>query len=108
MKPYRSYEKDLINDLKGNTVEAFAYLNAALEEGDQKAFLLALRHVIEAYGGMTHFSRVSGIHRVSLYKIFSKKGNPEFGSLMTIFKTLGMTLHLSTNTGKTKNYKKAA
>jgi len=32
-------------------VEAAAYLNAALEEGDKETFLLAQRNVAEANGG---------------------------------------------------------
>ncbi len=93
MKPGRKYQDDLIQDLQ-DPAEASAYLNAALEEGNKEAFLLALRNVVEAGGGMTHFAQKSGINRVSLYKIFSTKGNPEFSSLMTIFKALGVQLKL--------------
>jgi DNA-binding phage protein len=45
------YQKDLIEALK-DPVEAAAYLNGALEEGDRKTFLLALRNVAEANGGL--------------------------------------------------------
>ena len=46
-----SYQKDLIESLK-DPCEAAAYLNAAIEEGDRSVFLLALRNVAEAHGGI--------------------------------------------------------
>ena len=45
------YQKDLIEALK-KPDDATAYLNAALEEGDRETFLLALRNVAEANGGL--------------------------------------------------------
>ena len=50
MKPAKSYQDDLLRDLR-DPREAITYLNAALEEGDQATFLLALRNVVEARGG---------------------------------------------------------
>ena len=50
-----NYEEWLVNSLK-NKKEAATYLQVALEEyqtdGDLEAFLLALRHVAEAQGGI--------------------------------------------------------
>ena len=93
MKAGKSYRTDLIHDLKQPS-EASAYLNTALEEADKQGFLLALRNVVEANGGMSAFAAKTGINRVSLYKILSSKGNPEFASLMTIFNALGIQLRL--------------
>ena len=103
MKRGRNYWKDLIEDLK-DPRESAAYLNAALEEGNKQAFLLALKHVVEAQGGMSAFAKKSGLSRVSLYKIFSKKGNPEFGSLLAVLKTLGIDFKLAPS----NPYRKAA
>ena len=50
------YRIGLLEDL-ANPEEAAAYLNAALEDGDQEVFLLALRDVTEARG-MTSTLRV--------------------------------------------------
>ncbi len=58
MKPSRSYHQELIEDLK-DPAEASAYLNASLEAGDQSAFLLVLRNVLEARGNMTKIARDS-------------------------------------------------
>jgi hypothetical protein len=46
-KPSARYREGLQEDLR-QADEAAAYLNAALEEGSQEAFLLALRDVAEA------------------------------------------------------------
>ena len=60
MKPARDYYEDLLRDLR-NPEEAAAYLNAALEAGDQKAFLMALRNVLAARLGMTKAARKTKI-----------------------------------------------
>lgn len=59
MKRYRSYKEHLINRLK-DPKEACAYLNAALEEAlesnESGVFQLAVRDVVEAYGGIVKIS----------------------------------------------------
>ncbi len=101
MKPFKDYHEDLIQDLK-DLHEAKAYLNEALEEGDEKLFLLALRNVIEAQGGLSKFSRKTKLNRVSLYKMLSKKGNPEWGSVMMLLKALGIHFRIELNKPKKK------
>lgn len=88
-RKFRKYHEELIESLK-NPAEAAAYLTAALEENDQEVFLLALRDVAEAYGGMGKLSQKTKLNRESLYKMLSKKGNPEFYSLETLLKALGL------------------
>ena len=67
-----NYEEWLVNSLK-NKKEAATYLQVALEEyqtdGDLEAFLLALRHVAEAQGGIGKLSKKTHLDRESLYKI---------------------------------------
>jgi probable addiction module antidote protein len=86
-----SYQKDLIESLK-DPCEAAAYLNAAIEEGDRAVFLLALRNVAEANGGMTAIAEKAKLSRESLYRMLSKKGNPEIKSLITLLHTMGLRL----------------
>lgn len=105
MKRVRDYQEDLINDLK-DPIEASAYLNAALKEGDKEAFLLALRNVLAAQGGMTKVSGRMKINRVSLYKMLSKKGNPGFENILNILKTVGIRFEVVA--AEPKNRKKAA
>lgn len=105
MKAAKDYRQDLIRDLKDRG-EAAAYLNAALEEGDKQAFLLALRNVLEAHG-MSEIARKAGMNRVSLYKMLSGRGNPAFENILSLLNAAGVEFRI---TGKPlpKKGKKAA
>lgn len=96
----KKYQESLIESLK-NPREAAAYLNAALDDGDEKVFLLALRNVAEAYGGMGKLSESSRLNRENLYRMLSKKGNPELGSLNTLLNSLGLKLSVKIIPSKT-------
>lgn len=89
-KRSRDYHKGLIEDLK-DPAEAAAYLEVALEDGSNEEFLLALRNVAEAKG-LSNVSRESKLNRESLYKMLSKKGNPQLSSLSTLLKSMGLRL----------------
>jgi len=91
MKPAVSYRKELMAVLK-DPEQASAYLNAALEAGNREAFLLALRNVLEARGGITQISRQAKINRVSLYKMLSSNGNPAFENILRLLRTTGIRL----------------
>jgi len=56
MKRTKSFHDSLIQSLK-NPVEAAAYLNAVLREGDSTLFLAALRDLAQARGGMVLLAR---------------------------------------------------
>ena len=60
-----SYQEDLIESLR-DPCEAAAYINAALEEGDRAAFLLALRNVAAAHGGIAAFAKKTNLSWESL------------------------------------------
>ena len=107
MKPWVRYHDILIEDLK-NPEEAQGYLNAALEEGDEKLFLVALRNVLEAQGGLSKFSKQTRLNRVSLYKMLSRRGNPEWASIISLLNALGIQLRLVEKKSSSKSYRKAA
>ena len=67
-----------------------AYLNAALAEGDQAGFMLALRNVAKARGGVAAMAREAGMHRVALSRALSEGGNPELRSLTKILEASGL------------------
>jgi probable addiction module antidote protein len=90
MRPYKNYDQHLLESLKDPT-EAAAYLNAAMEENDSDLVLVALGYVARAHG-ITALAQRSAIHRVSLHKMLSKRGNPEFNSLIRIVKAAGLRL----------------
>lgn len=87
----RRYHDYLIESLK-DPEEAAGYLNFVLEEGDRDMFLIALKNVAEAHGGMTKLSRRLKLNRPNLYKILSKKGNPEIKTLTHILNGFGLRL----------------
>jgi len=85
-----SYHDELIKDLT-DPVEAAAYLNAALEDGSQDVFLMALRDLAEAKG-MSRLSKTAKLNRENLYRMLSSKGNPQLSSLTTILESAGLRL----------------
>ena len=91
MSKSKSYHEDLIESLR-NPREAEAYLNAALEEEDPELFLLALRNVAEAQGGVAQLAEKAKLNRESLYKMLSERGNPELRSLDALLHALGFRL----------------
>ncbi|MFA7402807.1 MAG: addiction module antidote protein [Pelobacteraceae bacterium] len=81
---------------------AAAFINAVIEDNDKEAFLLALREVAQAQGGMTTIAEKTHVSRSSLYKTLSKRGNPEFNSISKLLHGMGLRLTvepcLQTNT----------
>ncbi len=100
MPRYRDYQEELIEYLKDHD-EAVAYLNAAWEEslkGDeesQKLFLLALRNVAEAQGGLGKLARRVRIRREQLYRILSPRGNPGLKIIRALLIALGINLRFA-------------
>lgn len=86
-----SYEARLREALR-DPAEAAAYLTAALADGDKDVFLLALRHVADAHGGIGRLARRARLNRVSLYRALSARGNPELRSLGAVLESLGLRL----------------
>lgn len=85
------YQEYLLKSLE-NKEEAQAYLNAALEYGNIESFLLALRNVIAAQGGMSALAKKVHKSRSSLYRTLSDRGNPELKGMNLILKALNMRL----------------
>ena len=96
----KRYHDSLIKALK-DPVEAAEYLDAVLEEGDKKMFLVALKNVAEARGGLTKLSNVTKLNRANLYKVFSKRGNPEIQTLWNVLHTFGLRLSVAAQSKQT-------
>jgi probable addiction module antidote protein len=86
-----SYRENLLESLR-HADEAAHYLNACLEDEDARVFLLALRDVAEAHGGIRTLSRETRLNRESLYRMLSNAGNPSLDSLAAILRAFGMRL----------------
>ena len=74
--------------------EAARYLTACLEEGDE-VFLIGLRDVVDAHGGMSHLAEATGLNRETLYRTLSENGNPRLSSLGLIIEALGLRLSIA-------------
>ncbi len=86
-----SYRESLLDSLR-NPDEAAQYLNASLEDKDARVFLLALRDVADAMGGIRALSREARLNRESLYRMLSKSGNPSLESLAAVLSACGLRL----------------
>jgi probable addiction module antidote protein len=87
----KSYKDDLLESLNDPS-EAIAYLNAALMDDDPEVFLLALRDVTEAHGGLSSLAKKTRLNRENLYRMLSKRGNPKLQSLNLLLNALGFKL----------------
>ncbi len=94
-RDFRDYHLEKLSDPQ----EAEVYLEVALEDyetdGDFEAFLLALRDVAQARGGITKLAQRTNLNRQNLYKIFSKDGNPSLKTLDTVLHNLGFRLSIA-------------
>ena len=85
------YEDTLIESLK-DPEEAAAYLEAALEDGNQAVLMLALRQVAKARGGVAAIARKSKLTREATYRMLSETGNPALSSLTALLAATGLQL----------------
>lgn len=90
IKSTTSYRDGLLKDL-AKPEEAAAYLNAALEDGDQDVFLMALRDIADAKG-MSRLAKSAKLNRESMYRMLSRRGNPRLSSLESILQGAGLRL----------------
>ena len=90
----KSYRDDLLKRLRDPQYAA-EYLAQVLAEQDSDAFLIALKDVVEATGGVGNLAGRVGLKRPSLYKILSKHGNPTLATLQEILKPLGLRVSIA-------------
>lgn len=75
--------------------EALAYLNEALNDEDERVFLVALKDVLEARGGdISDLAEMTKLDRVNLYRMLSTKGNPRWKSIRSVITALGLSLEV--------------
>jgi probable addiction module antidote protein len=84
------YKEWLLGELQDLDFAA-GYITEAFAEGEE-AFLLAIRDVVEAQGGVGRLAKKTELNREGLYDMLSDKGNPRLSSLSTLFDALGLQL----------------
>jgi probable addiction module antidote protein len=95
-EPAIDYRLGLLEDL-ADPEFAIKYLNAALEDEDQRVFLLALRDLAEARG-MSQVAREAQLNRENLYRMLSPNGNPQLSSLTALLRGIGLRLAIQPDT----------
>ena len=83
-----SYKKILGKEL-ADPAQAAEYLAAFCAEGPE-VFLVGLRDVVEAQGGVVRAAELSKLNRESLYRLVSRDGNPRLSSLDAVLSALGL------------------
>src|SRR5437867_8070081 len=96
----QSYRESLLESLR-DADEAAQYLNACLEDDDHRVFLLALRDVADARGGIRALARGTRLNRESLYRMLSRSGNPSLDSLAAVLRACGLRLAVQSTTPRT-------
>jgi probable addiction module antidote protein len=71
-----------------------AYLDAVLEDGDPELLKAALGDIARSKG-MTDIAKAAGLARSNLYKALSPAGNPEFATVASVLKALGLRLSVA-------------
>ena len=99
-KKTKNYKAHLLKELQ-DPEEAAAYLDACLEDDDIHVFLLALKDVAEARGGMSKLANNSSLSRQSLYRTLSNTGNPKLSSVFSILSSLGLEVHITSPVKRT-------
>lgn len=87
----RSYDAFLRKELRDPELAA-EYLSAAVQDKHLPGFLVALKNVAEAHGGIGILSQVTKLNRQAMYKMFSEQGNPTVASLVTVLNAIGLDL----------------
>ncbi|MDQ2922328.1 MAG: putative addiction module antidote protein, partial [Acidobacteriota bacterium] len=89
--------KEYIDDLYERPRDpkyAEEYLKAALEEGDEGTFLLALRDVADTRG-LSQVASEAQLNREHVYRLLSAKGNPRLTTIQALLRALGFQLGVS-------------
>lgn len=93
----KSHDDAVTQMLRDDPDMALDYLRTAFdeldEEGGESAFLMALRHVVEAQGGMAAVAERAKVSRESLYRALSPKGNPTLRTMTAVIKATGIHFH---------------
>ena len=92
MRNYRKFKDYHIEQLR-DPEDAKIYLSVALEDyeknEDTDAFLLPVRDVVEAQGGMSKLAERVRLTDEGLHQVLSENGNPQLNTMRKILHELG-------------------
>jgi probable addiction module antidote protein len=91
-REFDQYVRDSIRDPK----DAAEYLSAAAEDGDNAAFLLALKDVLDVHGSLSELSRKTGLNRANLHRMLQGKSSPRLDTLTKLLNSAGLRISIMT------------
>ncbi|BBC23479.1 DNA-binding protein [Pseudanabaena sp. ABRG5-3] len=94
MPTYKSYHSYLIESLK-DPLEAAAYLDAVLEDGDFEHILLALKNVAEAQQDITNNSKNNNLNLDINPQLLPKQQPSELVTIAKLLNQLGLKLSVT-------------
>jgi DNA-binding phage protein len=94
MPTYKSYHSYLIESLK-DPLEAAAYLDAVLEDGDFEHILLALKNVAEAQQDITNNSKNNNLNLDLNSQLFPNQQPSELMTIAKLLNQLGLKLSVT-------------
>jgi probable addiction module antidote protein len=83
----KTYKWDMADHIKTKD-DAIGYLEAALEENDTEFFFEVIGDIARSEG-MTQLAQELNLSRESLYRSFSRAGNPSFTTVIRLLDVLG-------------------
>jgi DNA-binding phage protein len=94
MPTYKSYHSYLIESLK-DPLEAAAYLDAVVEDGDFEHILLALKNVAEAQQDITNNSKNNSLNLDINPQLLPKQQPSELMTIAKLLNQLGLKLSVT-------------
>jgi probable addiction module antidote protein len=89
------HETSLVDSLRKDPAFAADYLQTCMLEGTREEFLLALRRVTKAYGGISKLATATGLNENTLHRTLSAKGNPRLSTFISICAAVGMDISIT-------------
>ncbi|MDR0339331.1 MAG: putative addiction module antidote protein [Desulfovibrio sp.] len=90
-----SHDIAMIEMLQEDKAFAADYLENAIQEGTSEEFLIALRRVTKAFGGIAKLARETGLNEKTLHRTLSAKGNPRLDTFVKVCNAVGMQIHIT-------------
>ena len=88
----RTHDDAMAEMYRDDPAYAVQLLNNILEDGDQNEFLIALRQMAKAFGGVQTVAEAAHLNPTQLYRTLSPKGNPALSNFSAILKAMGLRL----------------
>ncbi|MCY4524552.1 MAG: putative addiction module antidote protein [Halobacteriovoraceae bacterium] len=92
------FKKYLMKELQDREILCY-FISEAIAADDPDYFKIAIGDIIKACG-VGDIAKKTGISRQTIYKMFSKSGNPTHKNLVSILDAFGLKLTVEAKKGK--------